>query len=80
MHLVSKVWILFFFRLSKQGPCFTAVEEDGGNKKLAALELEKLMVLHSQILFGLAIAVIAETIMIPTSAEQVPFSHGVAGT
>ena len=40
MHLVSKAWIfLFYFRVSKQGPCFTAVEEDGGDKRLVELEL-----------------------------------------
>ena len=38
MQLVSKAWILFF-RVSKLGPCFTAVEEDGGNKRLVDLEL-----------------------------------------
>ena len=34
-----KAWILFFFRVSKQGPCFTAIEEDGGDKRLIELEL-----------------------------------------
>ena len=34
---VSKVWILF--SASKQGPCFTAIEEDGGDKSLVKLEL-----------------------------------------
>ena len=28
-----------FLRVSKQGPCFTAVEEDGDDKRLVALEL-----------------------------------------
>ena len=27
------------FRVSKQGPCFTAVKEDGGDKRLVELEL-----------------------------------------
>ena len=27
------------FRVSEQGPCFTAVEEDGGDKRLVGLEL-----------------------------------------
>ena len=27
------------FRVSKQGPCFTATEEDGGDKRLVQLEL-----------------------------------------
>ena len=39
-HLVSKAWILFFFfRISEQGPCFTAIEEDGSDKRLVQLEL-----------------------------------------
>ena len=33
-----KAWILFF-SVSKQGPCFTAVVEDGGDKRLVELEL-----------------------------------------
>ena len=37
MHLVSKAWL--FFSVSKQGPCFTAVEEDGGDERLVQLEL-----------------------------------------
>ena len=28
-----------FFRVRKQGPCFTAIEEDGGDKRLVQLEL-----------------------------------------
>ena len=28
-----------FLRVSMQGPCFTAIEEDGGNKRLLQLEL-----------------------------------------
>ena len=28
-----------FFRVSKQGPCFTAIEENGGDKRLVKLEL-----------------------------------------
>ena len=28
-----------FFRVSKQGPCFTAIEEDGGDKRSVQLEL-----------------------------------------
>ena len=39
MHLISKTWNPFLFRVSKQEPCFTAVEEDGGDKKLVELEL-----------------------------------------
>ena len=40
--------------------------------------LAKLMVLHRQILLSLAIAAIAEAILMRTSAEQVPFLHKVA--
>ena len=29
----------FFFRISQQGPQITAVEEDGGDKRLVELEL-----------------------------------------
>ena len=29
-----------FFRVSKQGPCFTAIEEDGGDRRLVLVELE----------------------------------------
>ena len=36
----SKVWTPFFFlTVSEQGPCFTAVEEDGDDRKLVELEL-----------------------------------------
>ena len=28
-----------FLTVSKQGPCFTAIEEDGGDKRLVELEL-----------------------------------------
>ena len=38
MHLVSKAQILFF-RVSEQGPCFTAMEEDGADMRLVELEL-----------------------------------------
>ena len=36
--MVSKAWILFF-SVRKQGPCFTAIEEDGGDKRPAELAL-----------------------------------------
>ena len=46
-----------FFRIGKQGPCFTAEEVGGGDKRLVELLnlLAKLMALHCQILFSLAI-------------------------
>ena len=38
-----------FFRVSKQGACSTAVEEDGGDKRRLELELAcKAMVFHHQ--------------------------------
>ena len=37
MHLVSKPGS--FFRFSKQGPCFLAIEEDGSDKRLVELKL-----------------------------------------
>ena len=37
-HLVTKVWILFS-RVSKQGPCSTAKEDDKGDKTLVQLGL-----------------------------------------
>ena len=37
MHLVWKAWILLY-RVSKQGPCFTAIEEDGGDRRLVELK------------------------------------------
>ena len=40
--------------------------------------LEKLIVLYRHILFSLAIAAIAEAILVRTSAEQVPSLHRVA--
>ena len=38
MHFVLKTWTIFF-RVSKQGPYFTTVEEDGGDKRVVELEL-----------------------------------------
>ena len=73
MHLVSKARILFS-RLSKQNPRFTAVQEDGGDKRLVEFEL---MVLYRQILFSLAVTGIAESFLMWTSAEQVPSLHKV---
>ena len=76
--LCFETWILFL-TVSKQGPCFTAVEEDGGGKRLVQLELlAKLVVLHRQILFSLVTAANAEAILMRTSAEQVPSLYRVA--
>ena len=40
MHLVSKS-LDPFFRVGKQGPCFTAIEKNGGDKRLVELELAR---------------------------------------
>ena len=54
----------FFFRVSKLGPCFTAIGEMDVTKDLYSLNLlAKLLVLNRQILFSLAIAAIAESVM-----------------
>ena len=60
-----------FFRVSKQGPSFTASRRNLYSLNLLAM----LMALHHQILFRLAIA---EAILMSTSAEQVPSLHRVA--
>ena len=68
-----------FFRVSKQGVCFTAIEEEGSYKRLADLELAyEALSVDRQILFSLAITVIAEEILMQISAEQVPSLHRVA--
>ena len=38
-HALGFKSVDFFSRVSKQGPCFTALEEDGGDKRLVQLEL-----------------------------------------
>ena len=60
------------FGVSKQGLCFTAIEEDGGDKRLVELELA------CQILFSLAITAIVEASLMRTFAKQVPSLHRVA--
>ena len=72
-HLVSKAWILHFpFRFSKQDPCFRAAEEDGGDRRLVEFELAcEADGVARQILSNLAIAVIAEAILMRNSAQQV---------
>ena len=66
-----------FSTVSSQGPCFTATEEDADDKRLLQLELAWEADGVAQ-LDPLAIAAIAEAILIWTSAEQVPSLHGVA--
>ena len=51
----------------------------GDDKRFCSLNLlTKLMVLHHQILFSLAIVAIVEANLMWTSAEQVPSLHKVA--
>ena len=85
-HLASKALILFLiylfmiiFLVSNHGPCFTAVEEDGGDTRLVEVELlAKLIMLHRQILFSLAIAIIAVAILMRTAVEQMQSSQRVS--
>ena len=76
-HLISKAWILFSESASRAS--VSQPEEDGVDKKLGQLELvcEADEVL-CQILFNLAIAAIAEAILMRISAEKVAYLHRVA--
>ena len=68
-----------FSRVSKQGPCVTAIKGEGGDKRLVDLELAcKPMVLNCQVLFNLATAATAEAILLWISAEQVPSLQRIA--
>ena len=59
----------FFFRVSKQGPCFTTIERQKVTRGFYSLNLlAKLMVLHRQIL---SIAATAEAILMRISAGGV---------
>ena len=71
-----KAWIFFFFlffRVSKQGPCFPAVEEDGDDKRLLELEFACNAdgVAPPDLYFCLAIAANAEAILMRTSADMI---------
>ena len=62
-----------FLRVSKQIPCSTAIEKDEGDKRFVDLELAcKADGVASPILLSLTIVIIAEAILMRTSAEQVP--------
>ena len=39
LHALGFKSLILFFGVGKQGPCFTAIEEDGGDKRLVHLEL-----------------------------------------
>ena len=62
-----------FLRVSKQGPCLTAIEEGGGNTKLGQVELA--CEVNAATSPDPAVAVVAEGILMRISAEQVPFLH-----
>ena len=69
-------WI--FFSVSKQGPCFTAIEQDGDDKKLELFFVD-LMVLLSQIQLNLTIAAIAGAIrcgLLLVSSKSPPLTSG----
>ena len=68
MHLVLKVWIHISESASR-----VHVSQPERTRDLWSLNLHAMLtVLHGQILFSLAIATIAEAIVMRTSAEQVP--------
>ena len=81
MHLVSKAWI-FFSESASRVHVSQALQGGwggGDDKRFCSLNLlTKLMVLHRQILFSLAIVAIVEANLMWTSAEQVPSLHKVA--
>ena len=55
---------ILFVRVSKQGPCLAAIEEDGSEERLVQLELAcKADGVARQIVFSLAIAASAEVIL-----------------
>ena len=64
----------FFFRVSKQGPCFTSIKEDGGDKRLVQLELACKAdgVASPDPVQSGTIAAIAEAILMQIYAKQVP--------
>ena len=63
-----------FLRISKQGPCLTAIEEDGGDKRLVQLELACKAdgVASPDPVQSGTIAAIAEAILVQIYAKQVP--------
>ena len=66
-----------FFQSEQAGSMFHS--HRGGMEVIRDLQsmnlLAKLMVLHRQVLYSLAIAAIVEAILMPTSAEQVTLLH-----
>ena len=77
-HLVSKAWNIFSESASRVH-ISQPLERMEVTRDLQSLNLlAKLMVLHHQILFSLAIVAVAEAILMQTSAEHVPSLHKVA--
>ena len=65
LHVLGFQHLDPFFRISKLGPCFTATEEDGSDKRLAEFELAcKADCVAHKTLLSLATAAIAEEILI----------------
>ena len=75
MHLVSKSWILFSESASRVHVSQPEKRMEVTRGSYSLNLLAKLMVLHRQILFSLAIAAIAEEILMRTFAQQVPSVH-----
>ena len=70
-----------FFRVSKQGWCFAAVEEEVGDKRPVELEPNCKaddVAPPDPVRSGHCCHAIAEAILMQTSAEQVPYLHMVA--
>ena len=77
-ELGFKAWILFSESASRLHVSLPWRRMEVTRDLYSLNLLAKLTVLHRQILCRLAISVIAEAILIRTSAKQMPFSHRVA--
>ena len=78
MRLVFKAWILFSESASRVHVSQPYRRMEVTRDLYSLNLLAKLMVLRCQILFSLVIVGIAESILMQTSAEQVPSLHRVA--
>ena len=79
MHLVLKAWIFFFSEPASRVHVSQPQRRMEVTKDLQSLHLSaKLILLHCQILFSLAIAAIVEAILMWTCAEKVPSLYRVA--
>ena len=65
-----------FHRISKQGPCLTDREENGSDKRLVQLELvHETNDASSLMLFNMAVASVADFILLQISVDQLPYSQ-----